>query len=311
MATLDSIPLTLGALVGGGLAAVGLSAIVGFQTILYFQLFPMDTRLYKCWVAWIWMTDTGHTIVVCIIIWEYAVMNFNNPAKLLEIVPAYPPQIIFTVIATLNANAFYTWRIHKMSKCNWWITGLLSMLCGARTIIGLLVAIEISLSKTKTWESIYRFEAAEVASWTVSGATDIVISLARYYYLRELKQGYMATQEMVDAVVVFTINDGLLTCATILTVIACSLGMRQNFVWIGVFFILAKREYDTSGPPTIGSNLSFSLLQLCTCYAKPSELVPSSAQTNGDPIDASSCNPQYSPAGPSSTAEGIAVQQYP
>ncbi|KAJ6510673.1 hypothetical protein C8R45DRAFT_1088824 [Mycena sanguinolenta] len=243
MTTVDglSIPLTLGALVGGCLAAIGLSAIVGFQTFLYFQIFPMDTLLYKCLVAWIWMTDTGHTFAVCTIVWEYAVTNFNNPKKLLEIVPAYPVHVILTVVATLNANAFYTWRIHKMSKSNWWITGSLSMLCLARTILGLFVATQILLAETKTWTNIHaHFKVTEVAGWSVSGITDVAIALARYYYLRDLKQGYITTQEMVDAVVVFTINDGLLTCATVITLIACFLGMRQNYVWIGIFFLLGK-----------------------------------------------------------------------
>lgn len=61
-----------------------------------------------------------------------------------------------------------------------------------------------------------------------------MISAARYYYLRELKLGYVQcvtlaarptpfevnfvvdrTREVVDAVVVFTLNDGLLTSALI------------------------------------------------------------------------------------------------
>jgi hypothetical protein len=67
-----------------------------------------------------------------------------------------------------------------------------------------------------------------------SAVADIVISAARYHYLRELKQGYIQcvtlaarttpfkvnfvvdrTREVVDTVMVFTINDGLLTSALI------------------------------------------------------------------------------------------------
>lgn len=59
--------------------------------------------------------------------------------------------IVVTIIATLNANlcvfrnwispppanelnpSFYTWRIHKMSKQNWWITGpIVRFLAGCR-----------------------------------------------------------------------------------------------------------------------------------------------------------------------------------
>ncbi|KAF7361484.1 hypothetical protein MSAN_01181700 [Mycena sanguinolenta] len=238
---LDSLPLTIGALIGGCMVAVGLSAIVGFQTFLYFQIFPLDTLPYKCLVAWIWLTDTGHTFTICSMIWEYGVKNFNNPAKLLEIVPAYPVHIILTITATLNANLFYTWRIHKMSKYNWRLTGPLCVLCLARTSLGLFIAIEMLITKPSTWHNIgTRFKAGEVAAWSVSATTDVVISLARYYYLRDLKQGYMPTRELVDAVVIFTINDGLLTCATVITVIACFLSMDKNFVWIAVFLTLAK-----------------------------------------------------------------------
>ncbi|KAF7361501.1 hypothetical protein MSAN_01183600 [Mycena sanguinolenta] len=266
---LASLPLTIGALIAGCMVAVGLSAIVGFQTVLYFQLFPMDTRLYKCLVAWVWIIDAADTIAVCAMIWEYAVINYNNPAKLFEIVPAYPAHIILTVVATLNANAFYTWRIHKMSKSNWWFTGPLSTLCFARTVLGLFVATEILITTPRTWANIHaRFKIGEVSGWTVSAVTDVLISLARYYFLRDLKQGYMPTQEMVDAVVIFTINDGLLTSATVITVVAFP-GYAAEFCldW-----------------PVVDAGQAF--FQLFTCYVEPSELVPSSAQTNGNPFDA-------------------------
>ncbi|KAJ7369088.1 hypothetical protein DFH08DRAFT_947965 [Mycena albidolilacea] len=204
---LDSITLTLGAWIVGCMIAVGLSAIVGFQTFLYFQIFPMDTIPYKFLVAWIWVIDVGHTVSLCTTIWQYAVQNFTNPDILLTIVPAYPIVIIFTLVATLNANLFYAWRIHKMSNRNWWLTGPIGYV---------------------------------VAGLAVSVATDIFISAARYYYLHHLKQGYMDTQEMVDAIVIFTVNDGLLTCATLIASMICFLVMKKNFIWIAFYVIVAK-----------------------------------------------------------------------
>ncbi|KAJ7807767.1 hypothetical protein B0H14DRAFT_2609400 [Mycena olivaceomarginata] len=175
---------------------------------------------------------------------------------------------MLTVIATLNANLFYTWRIHKMSKYNGWITGPICLLSLTRTCKRnhcFEPRVSIPGLAPQQWDSVtnqdknlgkysYAFEdisgkstikiseqAAEVAGWTASATTDVVISLARYYYLRDLKQGYMQTREMVDAVVIFSINDGLLSCATVITVIACLLSMPNNFIWIAIFFTLAKR----------------------------------------------------------------------
>ncbi|KAF7337676.1 hypothetical protein MSAN_02241100 [Mycena sanguinolenta] len=238
MPVVEGITLTLGALMAGALVAVGLSAIVGFQTFLYFQIFPQDTVRYKFLVAWTWLTDTAHTISYCVMIWQYAVLNFTNPAILLEILTGFPVVVVFTLIATLNANVFYAWRIHKMSKYNWWLTGTICFLCVARTALGFFVAVELRVFKT--WAAVQPIKPAIVSGMAVSVATDVVISAARYYYLRDLKQGYMAVQEMVDTVVIFTINDGLLTCALLGATIACFLGMPNNFVWIALYGTAAK-----------------------------------------------------------------------
>ncbi|KAJ6558136.1 hypothetical protein B0H19DRAFT_129564 [Mycena capillaripes] len=153
---------------------------------------------------------------------------------------SYSATIILTLIATLNVNIFYAWRIHKMSKHNWWLTGLICMMCLTRTALGLFTAAQtITLKNWATFNM--NFKACKVAAWSISAATDVVISAARYYHLRELKQGYSPTRELVDVIVIFTINDGLLTCVTVIVVLACLLTMPQNFVWMGIFFSLAKR----------------------------------------------------------------------
>ncbi|KAF7337682.1 hypothetical protein MSAN_02241700 [Mycena sanguinolenta] len=240
MSGLDGISLTLGALMAATMVDVGLSAIVGVQTFLYFQIFPQDTLRYKLLVVWTWLTDTGHTISYCVMIWQYAVLNFTNPGILAYILSAFPAGIIFTLIATLNANVFYAWRIHKMSKHNWWLTGPICLLCTARIALGLYTAVELAIATT--WVALAPLKPVIVSSMTVAGITDLVISAARYYYLRDIKQGYMATQEMVDAVVIFTINDGILTCATLGSSMACFLGMPHNFVWMGLYITAAKRR---------------------------------------------------------------------
>ncbi|KAF7327179.1 hypothetical protein MKEN_00295000 [Mycena kentingensis (nom. inval.)] len=110
--------------------------------------------------------------------------------------------------------------------------------------------------RSKTWAAVAaRYEVILMASMGVSAATDIFLSSTRYFYLRELKQGYMGASrvgppfppdfgssvpELVDAVVVFTINDGLLTCATVLASIICLAAMPRNFVWVGIYFSVSK-----------------------------------------------------------------------
>ncbi|KAF7359846.1 hypothetical protein MVEN_00710000 [Mycena venus] len=261
MAEPVNILTTLGALVVGAFACVALSAVVGFQTFLYFKMFPKDKLHYKILVAWVWITDTAHTLSVCITIWEYGVINFGNPDRLLDVVPPYPAHIVTTLIATLNANlyvnshywtqwslwplyliwmfSFYIWRIHNLSGHKWLLTCVIGMLSLTRTALGFSLASEMSLAK-KFANILPQFQVVRIIAFSVSATTDISISAARYYYLRELKQGYTTTQEMADAVVIFTINDGLLTSAMAIAIIACVVTMRHNFVWVAIYFSLSK-----------------------------------------------------------------------
>ncbi|KAJ7684593.1 hypothetical protein DFH06DRAFT_1313006 [Mycena polygramma] len=239
MSAPSDVRLTIGAFAAGALTAVGLSAVLGFQTFLYFQIFPGDAVRYKLLVAWIWMTDAAHTIIICTSVWEYAIINFGNPEITEKILTSLPVAVAFNALTTLTVNLFYGWRIHKMSKSNWWLTGPLTVLCVARTALALAGAIELILTKSfPVFQA--KFSTLLTCALASSAGTDLIVSAARYYYLRNLKQGYTGTQEVVDAVVVFTINDGLLTCAVALAVIICLHAIPNSFVWVGVYFGLAK-----------------------------------------------------------------------
>jgi hypothetical protein len=100
--------------------------VLGFQTFLYFQIFPSDALRYKllvwiirffltdnqelmsvCQVAWIWcahwqywdqvptkradrITDAAHSGLICTAIWQYVIVNFSNPDVVQTIFPFVP-----------------------------------------------------------------------------------------------------------------------------------------------------------------------------------------------------------------------------
>ncbi|KAJ7915258.1 hypothetical protein B0H13DRAFT_2324503 [Mycena leptocephala] len=239
MSSPQSVQLTLGPLIVGTFSAVGLSAIVGFQTFLYFQIYgPKDEMRYKLLVAGVWLLDAAHTVFICLTACDYAIPHFGDQEHLAVISEWYPAHLLATLVATLTANLFYTWRVHKMSKANWYLTVLILMLCAVRSTCALILFY--AELKYWRWAAVYEhFLAVRALSFVSSAVADIVISAARYHYLRELKQGYIQTREVVDTVMVFTINDGLLTSVIAITIMACVLAMHTNFVWIGLFFNLA------------------------------------------------------------------------
>ncbi|KAJ3820294.1 hypothetical protein EV361DRAFT_365574 [Lentinula raphanica] len=230
---------TLGAAFIGCMIAVGLSAVLGFQTFLYFRIFASDALRYKLLVGWIWATDVVHTVLVCTSVWQYLIVNYENSGIVKKIFPTVAITIATTAVVTLSVNSFYAWRIHKMSKHNWWLTGPIAFLSVIRVGLAFTTTVEMLITKTFP-EFATKFKILFTSGLFVSAVTDVIISVARYYYLRNLKQGYLPTQEVVDTVVVFTINDGFLTCAVVIASIGFWLGMPHNFVYLGIYFTISK-----------------------------------------------------------------------
>ncbi|KAJ3853943.1 hypothetical protein EV368DRAFT_63673 [Lentinula lateritia] len=95
-----------------------------------------------------------------------------------------------TAVITLSVNSFYGWRIHKMSKHNWWLTGPIAFLSVARVGLAFTTTAEMMITKTFP-EFATKFRILFTSGLFVSAVTDVVVSVARYYYLRNLKQGYL------------------------------------------------------------------------------------------------------------------------
>ncbi|KAJ7623425.1 hypothetical protein FB45DRAFT_1061340 [Roridomyces roridus] len=245
---------TLGALLAGSMAAVGLSAVLGFQTFLYFQIFPSDAQQYKLLVVWLWASDAVHTVLIGTSIWHYLISNFANPDIVKEIFPPIAVVVSLTALITLSVNTFYGWRIHRrelhcpvyeslnfplVSKQNWWLTTPIAFLSIIR--VGLAVATTTEMFIERTFPAFGgKFKGLFTSGLAISAITDIIVSAARYYYLRIVRQGYSMSHEAVDSVLVFTINDGCLTCAVVLASIACWLSMPHNFVYLAIYFSIAK-----------------------------------------------------------------------
>ncbi|KAJ3853944.1 hypothetical protein EV368DRAFT_81092 [Lentinula lateritia] len=255
----DILRLTLGSAFAGCMVAVGLSAVLGFQVFLYFRIFPSDALRYKVLVGWIWVLDVVHTVLLCTTMWRYIIVDFGNEVALFEILPTAAAEISITAITTLTVNGYHTpfssspffdsIKLQTLnayanqnitvSKHNWWLIGPIAFLSVSQ--VGLSFTSTVGLLPANTINEERKFQIVFIASLAVSAASDVLISVARYYYLRNLKQGQWPTREIVDATLVFTINDGVVAIATVV----CCLAMNNN-VYLGIYYTISKSVYSNS-----------------------------------------------------------------
>ncbi|KAJ3868222.1 hypothetical protein EV359DRAFT_77879 [Lentinula novae-zelandiae] len=257
----DILRSTLGSAFAGSMVAVGLSAVLGFQVFLYFRIFPSDALRYKVLVGWIWVLDVVHTVLLCTTMWRYLIVNFGNMAALNELFPTAAVEISITAITTLTVNG---WRIYKMSKHNWWLIGPIA--CLSVSQVGLSFTSTVGFISAGTIDGIPNgIQNVFIASLVASATSDVLISVARYYYLRNLKQGHWPTGEIVeimDATLVFTINDGFLSWQALpvnlesvvaIATVVCCLAMDNN-IYLGIYFTISKcMSKNSKGEKIIGS----------------------------------------------------------
>ncbi|KAJ3986801.1 hypothetical protein F5890DRAFT_933202 [Lentinula detonsa] len=187
-----------------------------------------------------WIIDAVHTILLCASMWRHLIFGFDNLETEAEIFPTDAVMVAITAVTALSANFFYGWRLYKMSKHNWWLVGPIALFSVVQ--IGLAFTDAVALMKMNRFSEIPgKFRNVFVANIIISATTDIIIAAARYYYIRKIKlQGFSPTQEILDGIMVFTINDGVATCVIAIASVVCFLALPESFLFMGLYVINSK-----------------------------------------------------------------------
>jgi len=182
--------------------------------------------------------DTAHTVLICTAVYHYAIDNFGNAAATAFIHPGFALNSIMTVNITFSVNLFYLSRIHKLSKGNLYLTIPIALLCFSR--LGVAYSAGFELFKSKTFHNFLPHKAFLIATLAISAGTEMVIAGSRWYFLRRIREGYSMSHEAVDAVLVFTLNDGIMTCAVVLAAVILFITMPHYWIFTAFFFSIAK-----------------------------------------------------------------------
>ncbi|KAI0819008.1 hypothetical protein BC629DRAFT_1588321 [Irpex lacteus] len=239
---------TYGAMLIGALLAVCLSGIVCTQCFLYFRVFPNDRLKIKALVLVVWVLDGLHTSFVCTALWHYLIVGFNDPTVILRI--QYIGQLAqvaicitgvttFLIQCDTGHTSFFGHRVWTLSKGNKWITSIIVVLAFLRMLCSFCMVIP--MSRLHTWT---RFH--ELASWSfttgliISACVDFLIASSLVYYLNKNRTGFAKMDYVIDTIVLYSIENGVLTSITVVVTFICWLTMPNNFIFLAMHFVIAK-----------------------------------------------------------------------
>ncbi|KAK7036124.1 hypothetical protein R3P38DRAFT_3183920 [Favolaschia claudopus] len=230
---------TIGAFQIGALVSYMLFGVTSNQTYLYFVRFPKDPRAIKFLVAFIWLNDLAHAICIGHSLYTYTIIQYGHPEGL-----ATPPKslvvcLLFDSIVATSTQLFFTFRIYSLYKSLY-----IPIVCSAMTLvreIGNLILFVSSLLITSLVVYYARWGWLLTMCWSVTTANDVVITAALVFYLmRHRSDVNPRTKAMVDKLVGWTIETGMLTSFAQMASLACFIANRDDLSarpvrWI-VFF---------------------------------------------------------------------------
>ncbi|KAH7924957.1 hypothetical protein BV22DRAFT_470365 [Leucogyrophana mollusca] len=234
----DSLDVLLGPLEVGATVTSFLFGCLAIQTYVYYSRFSADSLIVKIFVASVVMVGFAHLLCVGVALWQMSIGVHGNPA-LLSVFPFAADMIIaFTVAVSFCVQLFFTLRLLRLSGGR-----VLPSMCLAMSTLFAVSGFVVTAGAFATTTGA-QFVGAQFVTITLSLTTgavcDLMITAGLIYNLIKMRASSFAqTSRLIDALILWTIETGLAPCICALVVIACFALMRENYIWIGVYLILA------------------------------------------------------------------------
>ncbi|KAF8183575.1 hypothetical protein K438DRAFT_1839055 [Mycena galopus ATCC 62051] len=236
---------TIGAFQLGVLVSYVLFGVTTTQTYLYYSRFPDDSLKLKALVAFVWVCEFVNTLCIGYTLYVWTISDYSHPERLLSATPSSLAVAVFvTGIIAAFVPGFFSFRIYRLSKklavpVITWIMAFLRLLGGIVLFIATLKMKSVEGYVTQ-WEWLLTF------IWAVGSANDLTITATLVFLLHKQRdKAHKRTAVLVDKLILWTIETGLLTSITGLVELACFVTMKDNFIWIA-FFAVVTRLYSNS-----------------------------------------------------------------
>ncbi|KAJ7864790.1 hypothetical protein B0H14DRAFT_3602132 [Mycena olivaceomarginata] len=211
------------------------------QAILYFRNYKDDSLFLRALVASALLIDTFHFVMVVDVvhIWYLFCKLPQNYALLASFPWPLGASIIATYLITSMVQALYILRVYMLSK-NIWATGFISFLSLAQFGFGLFLWEDLFVANSLSALHGTKGQVGGSVELAATTLCDISISVALWWYLHKGRTGFAKTEKMVDKLILYIVNLGILTSAASLLTLILWLVMPNSFAFVSLTLIRSK-----------------------------------------------------------------------
>ncbi|KAF7371134.1 hypothetical protein MSAN_00748700 [Mycena sanguinolenta] len=257
----QSIPFdadsTLGALLIGVLLSYVLFGVTTTQVYLYSGRFPNDSRAMKLLVAGVWILELGHVICIGHTLYVLVVSDIGHPERITDIPESLGVSTLLNAVIAMCVQGFFSYRIYRLWKrlaiplLSWALSFLFLGATAAVFVIGFQTSVTFQLFKVQ-WGWLLD------SMWAVAAANDLIIAMALVFWLVRGREDTCQMTAVVDKVIGWTIETGLITSAAAILNLVCFVTMKNNctvsrfsvilylpsfpVIWVSWYVVTARRE---------------------------------------------------------------------
>ncbi|EJD03388.1 uncharacterized protein FOMMEDRAFT_156792 [Fomitiporia mediterranea MF3/22] len=248
--------LSMGAVLITSWFAIALSGVMLLQAYIYYRGRPQnDHRIFGAMVLVLLILDMAHVVCIMITLYHYLIRNFGNNNALAYLVPS----LALTVGLTVRSNFVFAERLRftrlkpgynhilcskflymaRLEARNNVIAPIIFVLQVARLISGWVTTVKaIEFGTFIAWTHQVRW--IFTAGVAIAVVCDILITGSLCYWLHGSRTGLHGMDEIIDKIILYSVENGALTCFSSIASLICAIIMPGNLVFIGIHFVISK-----------------------------------------------------------------------
>ncbi|KAI0759575.1 hypothetical protein BD413DRAFT_596250 [Trametes elegans] len=244
---------TFGAVLLGTCIGLILYGLTTHQTYRYFRLYPNDASVIKILVTILLILETFHTALCIHMCYYYLAKNYFHPTALLDGVWSLKLIPVVTGVIIFVCHGFYARRVYIVG-------GRYKLLVA---IVGVFMFGELGFVIASTTEAFIQpsFASWESYTWLISAGfgcavgADLVLTTSLIYVLRRSRTGFKSTDSLIDILIVYTINTGLLTGLFSILSLVFAVVTPNNLIYVALNMV-STRSYANAVLAVLNSRRS-------------------------------------------------------
>ncbi|KAK7007666.1 hypothetical protein R3P38DRAFT_3365947 [Favolaschia claudopus] len=241
-------PSNIGAYQIGVLISFVLLGVTITQAYVYYSRFPDDSWKLKSLVAFVCICEFSQAVCISHTLYKYTVVDYQNPDQIMGRPPkSLDAAVFFARLIEECVQGFFAYRIFRISNrllipAAIWVLASLRLILSC-VVFGIALRLSSFHSYYEHWGSFSLF------LWSAGAGNDIftTVVLLHVLYSHRRAIGQKRTVALVDKLIIWSIETGLLTSATQILLLILFITKKATIelfivIWLAVFIVTSRPD---------------------------------------------------------------------